>query len=83
MTDHTSYPTLAIGLDAGYRTDELKKLATLICTDVPSRKAERVEAIVSTMLTDLKGVFSKLSPLAQKAVSETVHTWAGVFRGRV
>lgn len=83
MTDHTSYPTLAIGLDAGYRTDDLKKLATLICTDVPSRKAERVEAIVSTMLTDLKGVFSKLSPLAQKAVSETVHTWGGVFRGRV
>ncbi len=84
MTTYTApYPTLAIGLDAGYRTDDLKRLAPLICTDVPSRKADRIEAIVSAMLTDLKGVFSQLSPLAQKAVSETVHTWGGVFQGRL
>lgn len=84
MTIHTArYPTLAIGLDAGYRTDDLRKLATLICTNVPSRKDERVEAIVSTMLTDLKGVFSQLSAIAQKAVSETVHSWGGEFQGRL
>ena len=77
------YPTLAMALDAEYRTDELKKLAGFICAKVPTRKDERIEAIVSTIFNDLKKVFGQLSSLGQDAVSETVHTWGGIFEGRM
>lgn len=77
------YPTLAMALDAEYRTDDLKKLAGFICPKVPTRKAERIEAIVGTFFKDLKKVFEQLSPLGQNAVSETVHTWGGIFEGRM
>ncbi|MEA3548967.1 MAG: hypothetical protein U9R66_15075, partial [Thermodesulfobacteriota bacterium] len=77
------YPTLAMALDAEYRTDDLKKLAGFICPKVPTRKADRIEAIVSTIFDDPKKVFDQLSPLGQNAVSETVHTWGGIFERRM
>ena len=77
------YTTLADALDMGYRSDELKELAALICSWVPTRKHERIDAIVSTMFNDLKNIFGQLSPVAQKAVSETVHTWDGFYDSRM
>ncbi len=66
-----------------YLSDDLKKLAAFICPNVPTRKDERVQAIVQTMFADLQGIFSKLDQLAQHAVSETVHTWEGTFQTRM
>ncbi|HHL35257.1 MAG TPA: hypothetical protein ENJ30_12910 [Desulfobulbaceae bacterium] len=77
------YSTLAVALDAEYRTDDLKKLAALICPKVPTRKTERIEVIVSTLFKDLKNIYGQLSPLGQHAVSESVHTWGGIFEGRM
>ena len=68
------YETLADALDLEYRTAELKELAALICFQVPTRKPERIDAIVSTMFSDLKKIFRQLPAIAQKAVSEAVHT---------
>jgi len=78
-----NYPTLEMVLDAEYLTADLKKLADLICSRVPSRKDERIQTIIQTLFNDLPGIFGKLSPLGQHAVSETVHTWDGVFEGRM
>lgn len=79
----TTYPTLAGALDAEYRTDDLRKMAALICSTKPTRKRERIEAIINTLFKDLKQIFEQLSPIAQHAVSETVHTWRGIFEGRM
>ncbi len=83
MAHHTNYHSLEAMLDAEYLTADLKKLAALICSNVPSRKDERVWAIVQTMLGDIQGVFDKLHLLGQHAVSETVHTWGGTFESRM
>ncbi len=77
------YSTLAVALDAEYRTDDLKKLAALICPKVPARKTERIELITNTFFKDLKNIYGQLSPLGQHAVSETVHTWGGIFEDRM
>ncbi|KJS03494.1 MAG: hypothetical protein VR65_00535 [Desulfobulbaceae bacterium BRH_c16a] len=66
-------------LDAEYLTDDLKHLAALVCPTVPGKKADRIEAIVTAFAKDPKAIFAGLSPLAQNAVAETVHTWDGVF----
>lgn len=79
----TNYPTLQALLDAEYLSEDLKQLASLICSTVPSRKDERVEVIVQTMFADLHGFFDKLHLSAQHAVSETVHTWNGTFEFRM
>lgn len=83
--DHHSInnPTLEIMLDAEYLTADLKQLAALICPSVPSRKGERVQAIVQTLFAELQGIFDTLNPLSQHAVSETVHTWGGTFEFRM
>ena len=73
------YETLAEALDLEYRTAELKELAALICSQVPTRKPERIDAIVKTMFSDLKKIFGQLPAIAQKAVSEAVHTWGGFY----
>lgn len=78
-----SYPTLDMALDAEYLTADLKSLAGLICPVVPSRKNERIKAIIQTLFNDLQGIFGQLSLLGQHAVSETVHTWSGSFEGRM
>ncbi len=84
MGHHTlDYQTLQATLNTEYLTDDLRQLAALICTKVPSRKDERVQAIVQTMFADLQGVFNKLNLSAQHAVSETVHTWDGRFELRM
>jgi hypothetical protein len=75
--------TLEAMLDAEYLTSDLKELAALICPKVPSRKDERIQAIVQTLFADLQGIFDKLQPLGQHAVSETVHTWNGTLEFRM
>ncbi len=84
MANHImDYHTLQAMLDTEYLTADLKQLAALICDKVPSRKDERVQAIVQAMFADLQGVFDKLHLLGQQAVSETVHTWDGIFEFRM
>jgi len=78
-----SYALLAEALDDLYRTDELKHLAALVCSEVPGKKAERIEAIVAALTKNPQAIFARLSPLAQLAVAETVHTWDGVFNSRM
>ena len=78
-----NYHTLESMLDAEYLSADLKQLADLICPKVPSRKDERVQAIVQTMFAELQGIFDKLHLLGQHAVSETVHTWNGTFEFRM
>lgn len=78
-----SYRLLAEALDAEYRTDELKELTALICSEVPAKKADRITAIVTALFKDPKAVFAQLSPLAQHAVAETVHTGDGLFDRRM
>ncbi len=73
--------TLATALNAEYLTSELNKLAALICPKVPGRKIDRINIIVNILFKDLKKIFDQLSPLAQKAVAETVHNWDGFFEG--
>jgi hypothetical protein len=75
--------TLEAMLDAEYLTADLKELAALICPKVPSRKYERVQAIVHTIFADLQRIFDKLPLSGQHAVSETVHTWGGIFELRM
>jgi hypothetical protein len=73
-TTRRTYPSLAEALDAHYRTDDLKKLAALICSEVPGKKADRIKAIVCALFKEPKTLYARLSPLAQYAVAETVHT---------
>ena len=77
------YPTLNKALDGEYLTATLKKLADLICPEVPSRKDDRIQIIVQTLFNDLQGIFEQLPLLAQHAVSETVHSWKGTFDDRM
>ncbi len=77
------YPTLDQALDAEYLTATLKKLADLICPEVPSRKNDRIQAIVQIVFSDLQWTFEQLPFLAQHAVSETVHSWDGTFDFRM
>ncbi|MCI5221293.1 MAG: hypothetical protein D3924_01070 [Candidatus Electrothrix sp. AR4] len=77
------YTTLAAALNDKYRTDELKRLADIICPAVPRLKAERVEALVKTVFENLRAVFDQLPPLAQNAVAETLHTWGGQYEHRM
>jgi hypothetical protein len=79
----TTYRSLAEALDAYYRTDDLKKLAALVCSEVPGKKPDRIKAIVTALFKEPKAIFARLSPLAQQAVSETVHTWGGMFESRM
>lgn len=84
MANHTmNYHTLKAALDAEYLSADLQQLAALICPTVPSRKDERVQAIVQTIFADFQGFFDKLHLLGQHAVSETVHTWDGTFEFRM
>lgn len=78
-----TYPTLELALKNEYLTANLKKLADLICSEVPGRKDERIAVIVSTLFNDLPGCFGRLSSLGQNALSETIHTWGGVFESRM
>ena len=73
--NETDYQSLAQALNDYYLVDDLKKMAKLICTEVPTRKAEIIEAITTAMLGgNLKTVFNRLSKMDQYAVAEAVHT---------
>jgi Helicase conserved C-terminal domain len=72
------YKTLEETLLESYRADELKALARLVCTKIPTRKAEIVKAIYQTMLsTELKSLFDRLDDLEKEAVREAVFAWGG------
>ena len=72
--NETDYQSLAQALNDYYLVDDLKKMAKLICAEVPTRKAEIVEAISTAMLDgNLKTVFNRLSKIEQYAVAEAVH----------
>ncbi|MBW1675483.1 MAG: helicase-associated domain-containing protein [Deltaproteobacteria bacterium] len=67
----TVYQTLGQALDDYCRVDELKGMAKLICAEVPTRKAEIIEAISAALQgEDLKTVFNRLSKIEQYAVAE-------------
>jgi len=84
MTQYTmNYNNLHTILDTEYLTADLKNLAAFICPQIPTRKDERIRAIVQTMFADLNGIFNKLPQAGQHAVSETVHTWGGTFDFRM
>ena len=82
MTHHHSedaIPTLSAALSE-YMNDELKKLARLIGTRVPSRKAEIVDHIVAYLEGEkLRHVWQGLDELQRAAVAEVVHSGDTVF----
>ena len=81
MAGHTyvmGYQSLTQALNDRYLVDGLKEIAKLVCTGVPTRKAEIVEAISTAMLDgNLRTVFNRLSQTDQLAVAEAVHSPEG------
>ncbi len=56
----TVFQTLGQALDDYYRVDDLKAMAKLICAEVPTRKAEIIEAVSAALQGEnLKTVFRK------------------------
>jgi len=74
-----NYKTLKEALNDVYRVDTLKTLAKHIGKNTPLRKAEIIDHITSIMFNDLRGIVSKMKPMAINALSEAVHNWDGVF----
>jgi len=69
----TVYQTLGQALDDFYRVNDLKVMAKLICAEVPTRKAEIIEAISAALRGEnLKTLFNRLSKIEQYAVAEAV-----------
>jgi hypothetical protein len=84
MAQHiTDYRTLQAALKDKYLSTDLRELAALLISEVPTRKDDRIQVIVQSLFADLQGIFKKLHPLAQHAVSEVVHTWGGYFQLRM
>jgi len=82
-SNETDYQTLTQALNDYYLVDDLKKMAKLICAEVPARKAEIIEAISTAMLDgNLKTVFNRLSKIEQYAVAEAVHAPDGKIDSR-
>ena len=77
------FNTLSDALDITYRTADLQTIASIICATVPTRKAERIEAIVTTLFKDPETIFNQLHPVGQSAVAETIHNWGGHYEGRM
>ncbi len=72
------YKTLEEALFESYRADALKALGKLVCTRIPTRKAEIVKAICQTMLgAELKSHFHHLDDLEKAAVREAVFASGG------
>jgi hypothetical protein len=72
------YSTLKEALTFNYKADALRKLAKMVCDDIPSRKAEIVDAICRVMLSrHLKPCFDKLDNIEQAAVQEAVFAPGG------
>ncbi len=65
-------------LTFNYKVDSLRKLAKMVCDDIPSRKADIVDAICRVMLgRHLKSCFEKLSSIEKAAVREAVFAPGG------
>ena len=72
------YKTLEEALFESYRADALKALAKLVCSKVPTRKADMAKAICQTMLgAELKSHFHNLDDLEKSAVREAVFASGG------
>ena len=72
------YKTLEEALVEHYRADALKALAKLVCSKVPTRKADMAKAICQTMLSaQLKSHFHNLDDLEKSAVREAVFASGG------
>lgn len=74
-------PTLSTALFEYMKADELKKLARLIGSRAPTRKAELVEHIVRHLEGDrIRTVWQSLDELQRAAVAEVVHSGGTTFR---
>jgi len=76
------YKTLKHALNDVYRVQELKGLAKNFSKKFPTRKAELIDYIASTVLADLNSIIAKLSPTAVNALAEAVHNWDGEFKSK-
>jgi hypothetical protein len=73
-------PTLAAALSEHLNVDELKRLATLTPTRPPTRKAELVAHICTSLRGDrLRTVWQGLDDLARAAIAEVVHSPGTIF----
>ncbi len=73
-------PTLAVALSDRMNADELKVLASLTKTSVPTRKAELVDHILKYLEGDrLHTVWQCLDDLQQAAVAAVVHSMGTAF----
>ncbi len=69
----TVYQTQAEALNDWYTVDRLKSLAKLICDDIPTRKADIIDAITGAMGGEkIKGVFERLDRIGRHIVAEAV-----------
>ncbi len=72
--------TLKDALTNHYRVDALKRLAKMICDEVPSRKADIINAICGAMLSfNLKSHFDRLSAIEKAAVQEALFSPEGTL----
>jgi hypothetical protein len=77
-------PTLAVALSEHMNADELKVLASLTKTSLPTRKAELVDHILKYLEGDrLRSVWQCLDDLQKAAVAEVVHSHGTAFSARL
>ena len=68
-------PTLQVALGEYLNVEELKKLAALIGSSGPTRKAELVQAILERLAGDrLRAIWEGMDDLQRTAVAEVVHS---------
>lgn len=73
-------PTLASALES-YRVDELRALARLVGDGAPTRKAELVRTLASSLAgPGLRLAHDRLDRLQRAAVAEALHAWDGEYR---
>ena len=79
--EHDGYATLEETLLA-FSVEELKSLARLVAKRSPTRKSELVLLLKREMTgPGIKRFWEELDEIEQLAVSESLHTWDGFFRG--
>lgn len=79
---HSNFETLKAALSSAYTVSQLKSLGSQISTNLPTRKAELVDHINSTVFRNLKEIVKKLDQLGIAALKEAVFNWNGEFRSK-
>ncbi|WP_321492194.1 hypothetical protein [uncultured Desulfobacter sp.] len=79
---HSNFETLKAALSSAYTVSQLKSLGSKISTNLPTRKAELVDHINSTVFRNLKEIVKKLDQLGIAALKEAVFNWNGEFRSK-